>query len=134
MTSELQNMKQKEVWNILPKTSIPAMGNAKKADGRYGASCVAKSIPEKDFQENHEPVVSDTTLNLLLAIKTAFKLSSGQFEIEAAFLYGEFGEEQWMAIPDGYAEYVKEKHNINPKTHCLKQKQHQSKASLLKAN
>ena len=133
MTTEFQNMEQKQVWEVLPKTAIPANRKvigarwvyAKKADGRFRERCVAKGfsqIPGKDFQENHAPVVSDTTLHLLLAIKTAFKLSSGQFDIETAFLYGELEEELLMAIPDGYPEYMKEKHNIviAPKTQCLK--------------
>jgi Reverse transcriptase (RNA-dependent DNA polymerase) len=72
------------------------------------------------LKENHAPVISDKTLNLLLAIKTASKLSSGQFDIETAFLYKELEEEIWMSIPDGYNEYMKEKHNItvDPKTQC----------------
>jgi hypothetical protein len=55
-------------------------------------------IPENDFQENHSPAGSDTTLHLLLAIKTAFKLFSEQFDIENAFLYGEL-EEDLIDIP-----------------------------------
>jgi Reverse transcriptase (RNA-dependent DNA polymerase) len=64
-------------------------------------------IPVKDFQENHTAGVSDTTLHLLLDINTAFKLSSRQFNIETTFLHGELGEDLWMAIPDGYPEYMK---------------------------
>jgi Reverse transcriptase (RNA-dependent DNA polymerase) len=79
-------------------------------------------IPGKVFQENHAPVVSDRTLHLLLAIKTEFKLSSVQFDIVTAFLYGELEEELWMAIPNGYPEFKKEKHNkiVDPKTQCLR--------------
>ena len=97
------------------------------ADGRYRARCVAKGfsqIPGKDFQENHAPVISDTTLHLLLVIKTIMKLDAGQFDIETAFLYGLLEEELWMTIPDGYIKYLKDKHGktIDPKTHCLKLK------------
>jgi Reverse transcriptase (RNA-dependent DNA polymerase) len=112
MKTEFQYMEQKRVWEVLPKTSIAANRKVigarwvytKKADGRFRARCIAKrfsQIPGNDFQENHAPVVSDTTLHLLLAIKTAFKLSSGQFDIKTAFLYGELEEELWMAISDG---------------------------------
>jgi Reverse transcriptase (RNA-dependent DNA polymerase) len=126
-------MEQKKVWEVLPNTSIPADQNvigaqwvyAKKADGQFRARCVSigfNQIPGKDFQENYAQVVSDTTLHLLLAIKTAFKLSPGQFDIETAILYGELEEELRKANPDGYPEYMKEKHNItvDPKTKCLK--------------
>jgi Reverse transcriptase (RNA-dependent DNA polymerase) len=110
MTTEFQNMEQKKVWELLPRTSIPANRKvvgarwvyAKKADGRFRARCVAKGfsqIPGKDFQENHAPVVSDTTLHLLLAIKTALKLSSGQFDNETAFLYGELDKSYGWQFP-----------------------------------
>jgi hypothetical protein len=58
-------------------------------------------IPGKDFQENHAPVVSDTTLHLLMVIQTMLKLEAGQFYIETAFLYGKLEEDLWMAIPEG---------------------------------
>jgi hypothetical protein len=63
---------------------------ARKDGGHYQARCVAKGfsqIPGKDFQENHAPVVSDTTLHLLMVIKAMLKLEAGQFDIETAFLY-----------------------------------------------
>jgi Reverse transcriptase (RNA-dependent DNA polymerase) len=48
---------------------------ARKYDGRFRARSVAKGfsqIPGKDFQQNHAPVVSETTMHLLLVIKTTF--------------------------------------------------------------
>jgi hypothetical protein len=96
-----------------------------KDDGRYRARCVAKGfsqIPGKDFQENHAPVIADTTLPLLMVIKTLFKLEAGQFDIETAFLYGKLEEELWMDISDGYSKYFQEKYGkqLNSNTHCLK--------------
>jgi Reverse transcriptase (RNA-dependent DNA polymerase) len=102
---------KKIAWDVLPKTSIPAYLKVigaqrvypKKSDGQFRARCVAKGlsqIPGKDFQDNHAPPVSDTILHLLLTSKTAFKSSSGQFNIETAYLYGELEEELWTAIPD----------------------------------
>jgi hypothetical protein len=41
------------------------------------AKCFSQ-IPGKDFQENHTTVVSDTTLHLLMVIKTMLKLESRQ--------------------------------------------------------
>jgi hypothetical protein len=54
---------------------------------------VKYQAPGKDFQENHAPVISDTTLHLLMIIKTIFKLEAGQFDIETAFLYGKIDED-----------------------------------------
>jgi hypothetical protein len=126
-------MEQKKVWEIIPKTKLPAGRKvigarwvlARKDDGRYLARCIAKrfsQIPGKDFQENHAPVISDTTLHQLMVIKTVLQLEAGQFDIETAFLYGKLEEDLWMVIPDGYQDYVKEKFNENneSKTHWLK--------------
>jgi hypothetical protein len=53
----------------------------------------------EEKQENHAPVVPDTTMYLLLETKTIFKLKAGQFNIETAYLYGELEEVLWMEIP-----------------------------------
>jgi hypothetical protein len=45
-------------------------------------------IPGKDYQENHAPVIMDTTLHLLMVIKTVLQLEDGKFDIERVFLYG----------------------------------------------
>jgi hypothetical protein len=46
-----------------------------------------------------------------MVIKTMLKLEAGKFDIETAFLYGKLEEDLWMAIPEGYERYVKEKRN-----------------------
>jgi hypothetical protein len=135
MCVELNNMESKEVWEIVPKLNVPKgrkiIGSrwvlARKTDGKYRARCVAKGfsqIPGKDFQENHAPGIADTTLHLLLVIKTIMKLEAGQFDIETAFLYGLLDEELWMTIPEGYTKYLQDKHNqtVDSTTHCLKLK------------
>jgi Reverse transcriptase (RNA-dependent DNA polymerase) len=101
------------------------MGFCMKMDGRYRARCVAKGfsqVPGKDFQENCAPVIANTTLHLLLVIKTIMKLHAGQFDIETAFLYGKLEEELWMETPDRYTKYLLEKHNktVDTNTHSLK--------------
>jgi hypothetical protein len=85
MCVESKNMEDKQVWEITPKSSIPKGRKiivsrwvfACKDDGCYRARCVSKGvsqIPGKDFQENHAPVIADTTLHLLMVFKTIFKL------------------------------------------------------------
>jgi hypothetical protein len=72
------------------------LGISPKYDRRYQARCVAKGfnqIPGKDFQENHAPVVSDTTSHFLMVIKTYFKLEAGQFDIKAEFLHGKLDKD-----------------------------------------
>jgi Reverse transcriptase (RNA-dependent DNA polymerase) len=133
MSTEFKNMEDKKVWTIISKSDLPSgrklIGNrwvyAVKDDGRFRARTVAQGfsqVPGKDFYENHAPVVNDATFHLVMALKVLLKLESGQFDIETAFLYGDLDEEIWMAIPDGYPEYVKEKDGtiLSKETHCLK--------------
>jgi Reverse transcriptase (RNA-dependent DNA polymerase) len=110
-------MHEKQVWTITPRSEIPphckVIGNrwvfVQKDDGRFRARTVAKGFTQirgKDFQENHSPVVNDTTFHSILVLKLLLGLDAVQFDIEAAFLYGELEEELWMDLPEGYAEYL----------------------------
>jgi hypothetical protein len=133
MSTEFTNIEEKGVWEITKRDKVPnhrkVIGNrwvyALKDDGRFRARTVAKGfsqIPGQDFQENHAPVVNDTTFHLILSLKLLFGLDAGQFDIETAFLYGDLEEELWMEFPQGYEEFLKEKHNkmIDSSTHCLR--------------
>jgi mannosyltransferase OCH1-like enzyme len=70
---EFQNMESKKVWQVYPRTDVPSNCKeigaqwvyARNIDGQYHARYVEKcfsKLPGKDFQENHAPVVSDTTM------------------------------------------------------------------------
>ena len=133
MCTEFENIEKKNVWQIVEKSKVPEnrqiIGNrwvfVKKDDGRFRARTVAKGynqIPGKDFQENHAPVVNDTTFHFVLAWKVMYGLTSGQFDIETAFLYGDLDEEIWMEFPEGYDDYLEETQRItkDPKTYCVK--------------
>jgi hypothetical protein len=117
MCTEFDNMHSKPVCTIIPRNSIPGnrkiIGNrwvyAQKDDGRFRSRTVAKGftqIPGKDFQENHSPVINDTTFHTILVLKILLKLQAGQFDIETAFLYGELEEKLWMDLPEGYITYI----------------------------
>jgi hypothetical protein len=77
----------------------------------FRARTVAKGftqIPGKDFQENHSPVINDTTFHTILVSKILLKLQAGQFDIETAFLYGELEEKLWMDLPEAYITYIQD--------------------------
>jgi Reverse transcriptase (RNA-dependent DNA polymerase) len=131
--TEFKNMETKKVWKIVEKSQVPAgrkiIANrwvfARKDDGRYRARTVAKGfsqIPGKDFSENFAPVVNDATFRIVLTLKELFELSSEQFDVETAFLYGDLDEDLWMELPEGYQEYLREEHQyeVNPKSYCVK--------------
>jgi Reverse transcriptase (RNA-dependent DNA polymerase) len=122
MHVEFANMHDKNVWLIVKRTDIPhrrkIIGNrwvyALKDDGTYRARTVGQGFskaPGKAFQENHAPVIHDTTFRFGLVQMLIHKLSLGQFDVVTAFLYGELDEIISMAFPDGYSQYYKK--NIN---------------------
>jgi hypothetical protein len=131
MWTEFHNIETKEVWQFIRKRDIPQgrklIGNrwvyTIKDDGRYRARTVAKGysqIPGKDFQENHAPVVHDTSFHLTLVQKIIYKLNSRQFDIETAFLYGDLEEEIYMEFPDGYEDYLHDQGcNFSSTEYCV---------------
>ena len=106
-------MHEKSVWIFFRKRDLPPgrkiIGSrwifTIKDNGTYRARAVAKGysqIPGKDFQENHAPVVHDTSFHLTLTQKIIYGLDSEQIDIETAFLYGDLEEDIYMYFPDGY--------------------------------
>jgi Reverse transcriptase (RNA-dependent DNA polymerase) len=115
--TEFEKCENKQVWTIVQKANVlkgkKIIGNrwvfARIDDGRYRARTVAKGfsqMPGKDFQENHAPVINDTTFHFILVLKLLFGLKSKQFDIETAFCYGTLVEEIYMQFPDGYERYL----------------------------
>jgi hypothetical protein len=130
--TEFANMHEKSVWIFFKKKNLPPGRKiigcrwifTIKDNGTYRARAVAKGysqIPGKDFQENHAPVVHDTSFHLTLAQKLIFGLDSEQIDIETAFLYGDLEEEIYMEFPDGYEEYLSNELgcNFTSNEYCL---------------
>jgi hypothetical protein len=80
------------VWFLIAKTST---------------LCCKRGLV-KSLEKTFKKIMPDTTLHLLMVIKTLFKLEAGQFDIETAFLYGKLEEELWMDILEGYSKYLQE--------------------------
>jgi Reverse transcriptase (RNA-dependent DNA polymerase) len=86
----------------------------RKDDGRFCAHCVAKGysqIPGKYIQENHAPVLHDTTIHLIIAMSVLYQSDSCQFDVETALLFGELEETIHMEFPIGYERYLIEMQN-----------------------
>lgn len=79
-------------------------------------------IPGQDFSANFAPVVNEVTLQIVLVYMLMNNLETEQFDVVAAFLYGELEEEIYMSMPKGYTKYLNEKgiNKYNEKDHCLK--------------
>ena len=130
--TEFDNMHDKVVWRIVKISDVPSgkkiIGNrwvfALKDDGTYRARTVGQGfsqVPGKDFQENHAPVVHDTTFRFCLVQMLIYGLSSGQFDVVTAFLYGNLEEIIYMRFPKGYARFLQEKQNqiYDENEYCL---------------
>jgi Reverse transcriptase (RNA-dependent DNA polymerase) len=132
MFAEFESMHDKNVWRIVKRTDVPPgrriIGNrwvyALKDDRTYRARTVGQGfsqVPGKDFHENHAPVVHNTTFRFCLVQMLIHKLSSGQFDVVTAFLYGALDEIIYMAFPDGYSQYLQDKFQLvySSTEHCL---------------
>ena len=92
MKLEFTNAETKHVWKIIKKSDLPKgrklVGNrwvyTQKDDGRFRARTVAKGysqIPGRDFKENHDPVLHDTTIHMILVMKIVYNLKKQRFDI-----------------------------------------------------
>ena len=124
MCKEFYNVHERKVWTVVKKKDIPAgrkvIGNrwvyALKEDGTYRSRTVGQGfsqVPGKDFHENHAPVVHDTTFRYCLVQMLIYRLSSGQFDVVTAFLYGVLDEIIYMYFPEGYERFLKENLGLN---------------------
>jgi Reverse transcriptase (RNA-dependent DNA polymerase) len=117
--TEFKNMETKGVWELCKLKDVPPgrkiIGNlwvmAEKDDGRLRARTVTQGfsqVPGQDFQESHAPVVNDSTFRMTLVFKIIYKLMTGQFDVEIAFLYSDLKESIWMRLTEGYVEFLKD--------------------------
>ena len=65
-------------------------------------------IPGLDFTDNFSPVVNDVTFRVVLTQMIIEKWDAKIVDIDNAFLNGELGHEIYMAIPEGYVEFVEQ--------------------------
>jgi hypothetical protein len=45
-----------------------------------------------------------------MVIKFNYKFEAGQLDVETTFVHGKLEEDLWMDIPEGYSQYLQEKH------------------------
>ncbi|CAB0014178.1 unnamed protein product, partial [Nesidiocoris tenuis] len=77
----------------------------KKDDGRYRARLVIRGCQQRygvDFLETFSPVVSTSSLRLLIALAVRNNFHLAQFDVKSAFLHGDLTEEIFMRLPEGY--------------------------------
>jgi Reverse transcriptase (RNA-dependent DNA polymerase) len=106
-------MKQYEVWNVVPRTSIPPNRRCVKHKWvfdikRNGTSrsrlvaCGYIQVPRIDFMEAYIPVINDVAFRIMIVLQMIWKLSAKIIDVETAFLHGELDEEIYMDCPSGF--------------------------------
>ena len=119
MQEEIKSLHATDTWDLveLPKGSkaIPNkwVYKMKTVDGKpkYKAKLVANGYAQKegiDFQEGFSPMITMTTLRVLLALTTTLDLELFLMDIKTTFLHGDLDEELYMKQPEGYAFLQKE--------------------------
>lgn len=80
---------------------------------KYKARVVAQGYAQKfgvDYDQVYAPVVSHTTMRMLLAVAGKEKLVLRHFDIKTAYLYGSLEEEVYMRQPLGFESPGRENH------------------------
>jgi hypothetical protein len=98
ITKEFEEMKKKEVWEIMKKEGIPQERRTIKCkwifkikrNGVFRVRLVAcgySQIPGIDFNESFAPVVNDVSFRIVLIAKLIWDLQASIMNVETAFLH-----------------------------------------------
>ena len=112
INKELNDMKNRNVWTLIPRTQIPRDRRCVKSkwvfkvkrNGVFRARLVAcgySQIPGVDFTESYAPVVNDITFRIMILLSMIYKLNNVIIDVETAFLHGDLAEDIYMDAPEG---------------------------------
>jgi hypothetical protein len=129
MDSEIQSMKDNQVWNLVDPTpghkTVGCKWIFKKKtdmDGNvhtFKARLVAKGFTQTqgiDYDETFSPVAKIKSIRILLAIAAFYDYEIWQMDVKTAFLNGKLSEDVFMAQPEGF------KHEKFPNKVCKLEK------------
>lgn len=111
MNDEMHSMEVNRVWDLV---ELPESGKQpitckwvfkKKRDGKYKARLVARGFMQKegmDYNETYSPVISVSSLRLVLVAILQENLHAYAMDVKTAFLNGDLNETIYMMQPQGY--------------------------------
>ena len=115
INDEMDSIIGNKTWKLvdLPPGSNPIgckwiFRKKMKIDGtidKFKARLVAKGFKQKeglDYFDTYAPVARITTIRLLIALASIYKLEIHQMDVKTAFLNGELDEEIYMEQPEGF--------------------------------
>lgn len=130
MDDEMMSMEKNKVWNLVDthesdKHLITCKWVFKrKRDGKFKARLVARGFLQKeglDYNETFSPVISLSSLRLVLVLILQENLSSYVMDVKSAFLNGELEETIFMQQPPGYDDSSGKVCKLNKSIYGLKQ-------------
>ena len=115
MDREYDSLIKNHTWDLVPlppgrnaisgkwifKEKTDERGNVIRKKARFVARGFSQAAGV-DFDETYSPVISHTSLRLMLSISASLDLELYQMDVDTAYLYGELEEELFMEQPDGY--------------------------------
>ena len=115
MDSEIQSMKDNQVWNLVEPTpghkTVGCKWIFKKKTDMDGNVCtfkarlVAKGYTQThgiDYDETFSPVAKIKSIRILLAIAAFYDYEIWQMDVKTAFLNGKLEEDVFMTQPEGF--------------------------------
>jgi hypothetical protein len=116
MLNEIRSLESFDTWEIIPRCEatnrvLPSTwtfrrkrspdGNVRKLKARF---CVRgdKQIAGVDYFESYAPVVSWSTVRLMLTLSLAFNLQTRQVDYVNAFAQGDLQEKVFVELPQGF--------------------------------
>jgi Reverse transcriptase (RNA-dependent DNA polymerase) len=111
MKKELEEMKKKEVWEVMKKEDIPQDKRTIKCkwifkikrNGVFRARLVACGyiqVPGVDFNESFAPVVNNVSFRIMLMSKLIWDLQASIVDVENSFPHGDLQKEIDMNVPE----------------------------------
>lgn len=120
MVKEIQELEQHKTWVMMPKSKVPTNakvlpstwvfrlkrypdGRARKHKARF---CVRgdRQVEGVDYTEKYSPVVSWSTVRMLLSLSLSQDLCSRQVDFSNAFVQAELSSDEhiYVALPKGF--------------------------------
>ena len=115
INSELDALEENKTWTLVSRTQNTNIISNRwvfkrkyRSDGTIDkVRLVVRSCLQKqgiDYTETFAPVVSYTSVRLLIAVSASLNLDIYQFDVQTAFLHGDLDEPIYMEQPYGFAQ------------------------------